>query len=370
MGNLSTNPYDEESFINMDGGINPVAASATKDRKTILSVLSHKHMIETIERFEWTGLPPEIPSDLIERVLYYRFKGALFNYNERFIFLPFTLMGKGLDTIDSYGRYTNIVPVLFTGQWRTGGDGKKGNDIAFMSDKSYSVIYDLPQEESEEHEASETDSEEMAEHPVVEFVMDDTKSVILTDSSLEIPQDYTPMSSAIRPFIEQLTDILVLVNMDLISSAKAFYIVAKDEAQKAAIEAEFAGLDRRILNGKRVTVVTSATKLEEIMGSSAKDSARYFQSYQSIDNIRKDIIGSDNGGTFMKQEHTTEMETETNSNSGSFVLNNALRMRKDFAEIANKTFGLNISVEIKGGSEESSVAAEGAQSEDRKPGDE
>jgi hypothetical protein len=155
--------------------------------------------------------------------------------------------------------------------------------------------------------------------------------------------------------------------MDLISSAKAFYIVAKDADQKEAIEEEFKGLDRKLLNGNRIIVVTSPTKLEEIQGSSAKDSARYFQSYQSIDNLRKDIIGADNGGTFMKQEHQTDMETETNGNSGSFVLNNALRMRKEFCAKVKQVFGLDIQVEIKGGAEKDSVAEEGAQTEDRKP---
>ena len=197
--------------------------------------------------------------------------------------------------------------------------------------------------------------------------VDQTKAVILTDSTLEISQDYVPMAYLCRPFNEQLTDILVLVNMDLISSAKVFYVVAKDEDQKGAIEDEFKNLDRRILNGKRVVVVTSPTDLKELVGTSVKDSARYFQ---SIDNLRKGIIGEDNGGTFMKQEHTTEMESEINSGGdGDPVLNNALRMRKEFCELANATFNLNIEVEIKATQNKSDVAPEGAQTKDRK-GDE
>jgi len=366
--NLSTwqNPNDMPNN-------NPIAKSDSKDRLLINRALNHKHMIETIERFEWKGLPPEIPSDLIERVLYYRFKGALFNFNDRYVFLPFTLKGKDSDTIDSYGRYSNIVPVLFTGQWKVGGDGEITEDVAYVSDLCYSVVYDMPEESTEEEGTEEEDQEIEGEKKSDEsqgMPEADTKAVILTDSTLEISQDYTPMNYLIRPFTEQLTDILVLVNMDLISSAKVFYVVAKDESQKEAIEQEFHNLDDRILNGKRIVVVTSATELKELTGTSVKDTARYFQSYQSIDNLRKDLIGQDNGGTFMKQEHTTEMETESNSNSGSAVLNNALRMRQDFCAIVKKVFGLDISVEVKGGSEQDSIIEEGAQSEDRKPSDE
>ena len=357
MGDTSLSTWPQhDSFITET---NPVAVKESKDRSIINRVLNHKHMIETIERFEWKNLPKGLNTDLIERILYYRFKGALFMCNDRYLFLPFTLQGEDEKTIDSYGRYISITPVLFTGQWKVT-DGEFTKDVAYLSDRSFDVIYDLP--EQEEGQEGETESMSVS--------VDQTKAVILTDSTLEISQDYVPMAYLCRPFNEQLTDILVLVNMDLISSAKVFYVVAKDEDQKGAIEDEFKNLDRRILNGKRVVVVTSPTDLKELVGTSVKDSARYFQSYQSIDNLRKGIIGEDNGGTFMKQEHTTEMESEINSGGdGDPVLNNALRMRKEFCELANATFNLNIEVEIKATQNKSDVAPEGAQTKDRK-GDE
>ena len=341
-------------FFNTISGVNPVAKQDSKDRQLLMRMFHHKHMVETIERFEWKNLPPELNADLIERVLYFRFKGAMFKFNDRFFFLPFTLKG----TIDSYGRYQTITPVLFTGQWKSAGDGNFEKDIAFVTDKSFTAIYDTPK--SENNEDQEETSQEDAEN----------KAVILTDSTLEISQDFTPMAYIIRPIIEQMVDILVLVNIDLITSAKHFYIVAKDKDQKDAIEQEFSNLDHRILNGKRYTVVTSATDLKELTGTSPKDTARYFQSFQSIDNLRKDLIGSDNGGTFMKQEHTTEMETKANTNSGSCVLNNALRMRQSFCEIVNNVFDLNISVDVKNASEGEIVTPEGEQSIERNEGDE
>jgi hypothetical protein len=364
MGNtsLSTWPF-HDSFASAMPENNPVAKTDSQDRQLIMRVLGHKHMIETIERFEWTGLPSELTSDLIERILYFRYKGALFIFNKRFVFLPFTLR----NTIDSYGRYEEIQPVLFTGQWKTTGDGFT-KDVAFVANKTFKAIYDLPEGKEEDQEIENETIDDVSE-----IKIDDSNAVILTDSSLEISQDFTPMNYLIRPFIEQLTDIFVLVNIDLITSAKAFYVVAKDADQKDAIEKEFANLDQRILNGKRIIVVTSPTKLEELSGGNTKDTARYFQSYQSIDNLRKDIIGGENGGTFMKQEHTTEMETETNSNQsegGSPVINNALRMRKEFCAIANKVFGISIDVNIKGGSQDNIVEEKGAQTKDRDGDDE
>ena len=377
MGDTSLSSWPFHSSFNSEiDGVNPIAKTSSQDRQLIMRVLSHKHMIETVERFEWTGLPPEIPSDLIERVLYFRFKGAMFKFNERYVFLPFTLKG----TIDSYGRYNGITPVLFTGQWKIAGDGSGfAEDVAFVSGMDYIPVYDMPEDQeqdqdiegentSDESQVIKDDSNSNNDSVISGMENPETKAVILTDSTLEVSQDFTPMQYLIRPFIEQLTDILVLVNIDLITSAKVFYVVAKDADQKDAIENEFANLDQRILNGKRIVVVTSPTELKELNGGNAKDTARYFQSYQSIDNLRKDIIGGDNGGTFMKQEHTTDKETETNSNQsngGSAVLNNALRMRKDFCAIVNKVFGLNIEVEPMGGSQENIVEEKGSQTKDR-----
>ena len=54
---------------------------------------------------------------------------------------------------------------------------------------------------------------------------DPYNAIILTDSSLEVSQDFMAPNDIIDPFIEQLTDILVLVNIDLVTSAKVFYIV-------------------------------------------------------------------------------------------------------------------------------------------------
>lgn len=340
---MSSDPFNSLYL----GAMNPIGQRMSKDKSILTGLLVHKHMIETIERFEWKNLPPELNQDLIERILYFRFKGALFKYNDKYYFLPFTLKGE----IDSYGRYINLLPVLFTGQWKN----NKKEDIAFMSNLAFKAIYDLPGIDTKEIEetAPEANSE-----------LD--RAVILTDSSLQISQSYSPMEYNIRPLIEQMVDILVLVNMDLINSAKVYTIVARDEDQKLAIEAEFENLDQKILSGKRVVVVTSDTALDELTGSNSKDSARYFQSFQSIDNIRKSIIGIDNGGTFMKQEHMTDMETEVNSSGADAVLNNALRMRKEFVKIANATFGLNMEVDIKGSKEDLMIAPEGEHSKQQR----
>jgi hypothetical protein len=375
---MANNTYTLDTWSNVEKNyveeMNPAGERMSNDKALLWSGLNHKHMVETIERFEWKNLPDEIPSDLIERVLFFRFKGCLFYEEtiERYFFLPFALKGEDRMTIDSYGRYLSVTPILFTGQWQSAGDGEKSKDMDFITDKAFDVVYDLPKDSEVVTGDYVNEEDEEADIEVIGTGIEnkERKAVVLNSASLQISQDFTPMSELSQPYNEQLTDILVLVNLDLINSAKVFYIIAKDEAAKEAIQNEFSDLDSSILGGQRHFVATSMLEFKELSsGQSSKDSARYFQSYQSIDNLRKDLIGSDNGGTFLKQEHATEKETETNSNtsgaSGSAVLKNALRQRKEFCSIVNKVWGLNIDVELCQSEESQNVEGQGAQTDDR-----
>lgn len=289
---------------------NPVGVAIPADKLKLQALLAHKHFIEFAERIEWGNLPPELKQDLIERVLYFRSKGALFKgVDDKFLFLPFTLSGN----IDVYGRYIEIIPTLFTGD--------NSSIIHYNSAQPLKVVYNAG---------------------------DEGDAVILTDSTLEISQDLTPPAVLISPILEQMVEILVLVNIDLINSAKVWTIVAEDEAQKRAIEMEFEGLDAKILNGKRVIVVTSKQTLQELSGEkNSKDSNRYFQVYQSFDNLRKDILGISNAGTFMKNSIQTDSEVAQNQNQGTMIMQNALRQRQEFCDIVNKLWGLNITVKLK-----------------------
>lgn len=294
--------------------INPIAQTKSRDLKIITELLSTKHRIETMEIVDYEGLPEELNKDLIERILYFRFKGALFYYEplEKYYFLPFTLKGD----IDSYGRYIEITPTLFTGQWNS----NNNENMDFMSGVKYKVAYDktLPKEGN--------------------------YAIILNDHSLAVSQDEQPMARLIEPIIEQMVDILVLINIDLVSSAKVFYVRVNSPDEKELIEKEFHGLDSKILSGQRVVAVVGDMAWQELQANSPKDSARYFQTYQSFDNLRKDIIGITNAGTFMKQEHMTDQETNLNSNSSSYVLKNKLRNRQEWAELVNYYYDLNIVV--------------------------
>ena len=91
-----------------------------------------------------------------------------------------------------------------------------------------------------------------------------------------------------------------------------------------------------------------------------------FQTYQSFDNLRKDIH------RFIKWRSIYETRTynsngnEVNTSSGSATLENGLRLRQEFCDLVNEYFGLSISVSANQSESDEEIAPEGAQTKDRR----
>lgn len=336
-------PYNTDPSNPYFGSGMTATAGLNRNDKNMLNInLSEKHRTEFIERFKWKNLPPELNQDLIERILYFRFKGALFKFNEKFYFLPFALHG----TIDSYGRYETINPVLFTGQFKT--TEQKWEESSFLPaavmGEGFPVAYGKMEKLTDKF----------------------SPAIILTDKSLGISQDVLPEFIKAQSVLERMTNTLAMIEMNNINGVQTFTIVVDDEEQKKAAELEFASYDEKILSGKRMVVIVSNDKtnkpFQELNSSrNIQDSSRYWQSFTSWDNLRKELIGVPNGGQFLKMEHTTESESEMSTSNGSGTRQNALRMRKEFCELVNYYYNLNIDVEDSCTQEESITEPKGQQ---------
>lgn len=322
-GNLNTNPHDPNTIMNQGVGSPTKGRSSTFDRLALIDNLKEQHYLETMERFVYEGLPDELEQDLIERVLYYRGSGCFFYYNDSYWFLPYTLNG----SIDPYGRYISIVPVMFTGQFSDKGNPETELFMpTHLSDQVFDVVYSLKQ-------INQTD----------EF-----KAVLIYDRSNGIPQNIIPHSQKVLVLIERLVNTLIMIETNNINGLQTYAMFVKDEATKAAVELEFQNFDDRILQGKRVQIIVgdvAVKPFEELtQAKSISDSQRYWQSYQAWDNLRKELIGLENGGQHLKMEHATEAETQMSSGGASGIMSNALRTRQKALDLINEQFGLSITI--------------------------
>lgn len=184
-----------------------------------------------LQRYEWFNLPEGVDANLLERILYYRGRGALFYLEglDKFYFLPFALDG----SIDPYARYERITPLAFNGSM----DSKK--DKFFIPGKSFEVLYDIlpPNELTYE-----------------KFV---GTAVILNDYSQQISQTVLPRARLQEPILQTMAELIPFCRTSLLNSTgiSGVYVSSKDEAQ-SVLEASRA-INQAALMGDKWIPITA-----------------------------------------------------------------------------------------------------------------
>lgn len=277
-------------------------------------------------RFEWYNLPDDIDGDLIERLLYFRGQLVGFYYKplNKFYILPYALNG----TIDAYGRYNTVRPVMIG----TGKDEGDGKEVYLDADLKLNVIKDVLSEDEDD----KLDLEKAL-----------NSGVILRDHTPHLYSQTTiPRNSTVDKLIKNEAEQLIWSRTASMNSVGTVGIRCDANTSNEVIK----------LNGQLYTASLSGDKfipVKTLLGSGAKDAdpidsvpalkpQEFLQSYQSLDNYRLMTLGLENGGVFEKQGTILQSEANLNSNNTRGILLDDLRLRQKFCIIMNQVFGLSI----------------------------
>lgn len=285
---------------------------------------------QAINRFEWINLPEGMDGQLIERVLYYRGKGAFTFINGKYYFLPFTLHSKTA-AIDIYGRYTGIQLMTFNGMaYKEKGDINY-KDGTFLGGKEFTPVYELYQETST------------------------IPAVPLWDGTREISQNNIPLYITQAHFHEEKAEIVTLIRKNLVNSVKQFVVGVKDEAEVEVLEKIWNNIRKEQLNSDLdITFVKTTMDIQELKGTQSLQSQDYWEAFASLDSLREMMIGINTNGVFNKKERKLAGEADMEANKGNLIQQDALYQRKRFCMLVNNQFGLAIDVkDVQAGKEES-----------------
>lgn len=266
-----------------------------------------------INRHHWGNLPPEVPGDLIERILYYRGDGMLFYFGKlgKWFFLPYTLT-KGLDT---YGRYMEVRPLPFMGTDQAEGADGKIQD-ALLSMQTRVPVYDLSEDITTE-----------------EFL--ETRCILLHDYSLELSQKTTPRHELNQGILGIEANIIPYVNTMLSNSTGVGGLRVQDGDQQESVEVASQTAQLAALNGKRWLAITSPLEFQDLSIPTATRAEDMLLAMQSIDNIRVSSFGLDTGGIFEKKAHLLQAEAQLNMGTSGLVMEDGLTQRRTFCDILN-----------------------------------
>lgn len=306
-------------------GINPKTGLPMKFSNTITLKEDIKKQLrlvdeqDAVNRYVWYNLPMNLPSQEVERMLYY--KGQLcFYYDkdlEEFYFMPYALDG----TIDFYGRFNTIHPVPMT----SGTDDKGSKAQAqYLAGKKLKCVYGikLPEELKPE---DLTDS-----------------CVLLHDYSKQLSQTIIPRASVNDPLLDTMAECIPYLRTCLISGSGIKGIRVNDADQADNVHEAARTMKNAALTAEPWIAIEGSVDMQELSDGAVLKSEEYMLAMQSLDNFRLSTYGIDNGGLFEKKAHELQSEADINGGPVGLIMQDGLSIRQNFCNIVNSIWGLGI----------------------------
>ena len=274
---------------------------------------------DAVNRYVWYNLPMDLPSQEIERMLYY--KGQLcFYYDkdlEEFYFMPYALDG----TIDFYGRYNTVHPVPMT----SGSDDKAGKAQAqYLAEKKLKCVYGIKM------------PDEIDEDTVL------NSCVLLHDYTKQLSQNIIPRCTVNDPLLDVMSECVPYMRTALISGSGIKGMRVNDGDQADAVNDASRGLVKAALTGEPWVAIEGSVEFQELTDGAVLKAEEYMLAMQSLDNFRLSTYGIDNGGLFEKKAHELQSEADINGGPVGLVMQDGLSIRQNFCNIVNSIWGLGI----------------------------
>ena len=262
-----------------------------------------------LNRYKWTGLPKGITADLIERILYYRYTGAMFyiESNKTFYFLPYALANSGEEGegtgIDCYGRFEAITPL----------------SMGSVEKPFIQGLVRIPQYEL----------------PVEEITAEDItgKCVILKDYSHGLAQYATPRAQLQEGIIKVEAELIPMARTALQNSTGIQGMRVNNQAEAQNVINANANVQFASLNGQKYIPIIGSVDFQEMTNGTVAQGSEFFQAMQAVDNFRLEQYGLGTNGVFEKNTHMLQSEQNMNASNTAIIYDDGLFLRQEFCRI-------------------------------------
>lgn len=271
---------------------------------------------DAIESISWDLLPPGVPCDLPERILYYKGAAAWFPIGGKWLLFPFT--GKNPD---AWGRWQWLTPLPFTGT----SDVKDKEIKPLFEDKWFRAVYEVPEPEEITPEYLES------------------VCVPMYDYSRQLSQTVMPAAAVMSPLIDVMAEAIPFARTALINGTGISGYRISNENQTSEVYRAASAVYRAALNGERwVPMVegTSAGGGEQLPNATALNVQDNLLAAQSFDNLRLSFHGLSNGGIFEKKQKMLDNEVSMDMNQATRTLQNRVKLRQEACTILNSITGV------------------------------
>lgn len=297
----------EEYGVCLDAkyAFNPVAVYKPK-RTKIKQFFLDLDGTQASNRFKWVGLPKTIPADLIEQMLYHRGTLVFFKEGTEFRILPYVSSG----SLNLYGQMDAVKPLPYNG-----GALKSNDTTDYMSLDAVPVTIDY---------YGDSDN--------------DRRGVILYDriNGFSLNNKVVPKVFLQETIVEEITNRLAFLNINLVNSQGKNIILVKDPKQASAIER---ALENVYSSDKSFALVKSMFEVQVINNQIDYKEQELWEDAMSWNNLRLQGLGIENNGLFNKKERMITGESNRNSEQTGVIDDAFIAARKLFVENVKMIFG-------------------------------
>lgn len=222
--------------------------------------------------------------------------------------------------IDRYRRMKKMKPVFPTGT-----DGK-GNITESAFYKEFEIVY-LPRK--------------------IEPFKGEAYGAVLYDYTPVVSQTgLKPRIAIQKEVVQEMANLYNISIVNLFNSVAIAKYHITDADQADALEEQLRKLSQDILEGKYYQVLKTTGELQDLTNPAKYNGQDYWQSFNSLDNLRLGFLGLVNSGAFNKKERKLEAESNVESSNADFVKENSLRERERFCQAINSIYDTNFSCEF------------------------
>jgi len=251
-------------------------------------------------RFEWKGLPDELPSWVLERVINFYGGAVVFKYAGKLIATSYTQVGD----IDIYGFPTRVRPIAFNGT-------------------SFDDVF-------------------------IGYTLDSNKNVISPNAVVIRNNDVNmPTYFMLKPVVDRLCFIWESLGINEgLSRVKALIHANKDVSGtiKTEIKKIFGTRDAFAVVSDKLNLLKSIEKVDLDVQYTPME---YWNDFDRTFNFACQLVGITTNMNSDKKERLLTAEIESNDELTTIVEDTCLDHRKIASEKMNKMFGMNTSVENK-----------------------
>ena len=170
--------------------------------------------------------------------------------------------------------------------------------------------------------------------------------VLLSDYSKQISQTVLPRQLLNDPLLSVMSECIPYMRTALQNSTGISGMKVGNEDEQSNVAAASLAIQRAALNGEKWIPIIGSVEFQELTNTPVAKSEEFLLTLQALDNYRLSLYGMENGGLFQKKSHMLEAEQKMNTGNSGIILQDGLKQRLDFCDIANSIWGTSIYCEI------------------------